>query len=161
MGASLPKPCLIFHPDWYQGLAGFRRTLEGVSNSGVFIGIPLRQSLWRYVELDWLIRNVSVRYVTLVTWRREWRRNVPSPRLLCHRCMARALSLGSTAKNWCAFVSALLLYLRVGCAGRNTHANCHWLVLLTLKGDWAPSGNEGYISNRDVFSLVTIHFHCT
>ncbi len=23
------------------------------------------------------------------------------------------------------------------CAWRNTHANCHWLVLLTLEGDWA------------------------
>ncbi len=33
----------------------------------------------------------------------------------------------------------VLLYPRcgAGCAWRNTHANCHWLVLLTLEGDWA------------------------
>ncbi len=42
-------------------------------------------------------------------------------------------------KNWCAFARALLLYrhCRAGCAWRITNANCHWLVLLTLKGDWA------------------------
>ncbi len=87
-----------------------------------------------------------------------------------HHCMAGAHSLGSLAKNWCAFAHALLLYPRcgAGCAWRNTHANCHWLVLLTLWGDWAlrarshlrqsfdftspfpPSGNEGHIRNRDV-----------
>ncbi len=43
--ASLAKPSRIFRPDWYGGLAGFRRALKGVSNSGVFIGILLRQSL--------------------------------------------------------------------------------------------------------------------
>ncbi len=53
--------------------------------------------------------------------------------------MAGAHSLGSSAKNWCAFARALLLYPRcgAGCAWRNTHANCHWLVLLTLEDDWA------------------------
>ncbi len=47
--------------------------------------------------------------------------------------------LGSEAKSWCAFARALLLYPHRGaeCAWRNTHANCHWLVLLTLEGDWA------------------------
>ncbi len=59
--------------------------------------------------------------------------------MLYHRCTAGAHSLGSSAKNWCAFARALLLYPHrgAGCAWRNTHANCHWLVLLTLEGDWA------------------------
>ncbi len=59
-------------------------------------------------------------------------------------CLADTLGdslkrLGSEAKSWCAFARALLLYprCRAGCAWRNTHANCHWLVLLTLEGDWA------------------------
>ncbi len=43
------------------------------------------------------------------------------------------------AKNCCAFARALLLYPHrgAGCTWRNTHGNCHWLVLLTLEGDWA------------------------
>ncbi len=136
--ASLPKPSPIFRPDWYGGLAGFRRALKGVSNSGVFIGILLRQSLWRYVERDWQIGKVSVTYVALVPWRREWKRNVLLPRLLYHCCTAGAHSLGSSVKNWCAFARALLLYRRCRAKhGWNTNANCHWLVLLTLKGDWA------------------------
>ncbi len=35
---------------------------------------------------------------------------------------------------------ALSFYTRTAgaeCAWQNTHANCHWLVLLTLEGDWA------------------------
>ncbi len=43
--ASLPEPSSIFRPVWYRGLAGFRRALEGISNGGVFIRIPLRHSL--------------------------------------------------------------------------------------------------------------------
>ncbi len=42
--SSLPKPCPIFRPNWCGGLAGFRRALEGVSNSGVFQRDPISQS---------------------------------------------------------------------------------------------------------------------
>ncbi len=73
------SPVLSSIPTGVEGLAGFRRALEGVSNSGVFQRDPISQSHWRYVERDWLIGNVSVTYVTLVPWRREQRRNVPSP----------------------------------------------------------------------------------
>ncbi len=56
----------------------------------------------------------------------------------------------------------------MGCTWQSMHANCHWLVLLALEGDWAlgrdpiyvshydvtspfpPSGNEGYLRKRDV-----------
>ncbi len=88
---------------------------------------------------DWLIGNVLVTYLTLVSWRRKRRRNVPSPQLLYHRCTAEAHSLSSSAKNWCAFACTLLVYPRcgVGCVWRNMHTNCQWLVLLTLEGDWA------------------------
>ncbi len=43
------------------------------------------------------------------------------------------------AVSYEAIRAALLLYPHRGaeCAWRNTHANCHWLVLLTLEGDWA------------------------
>ncbi len=96
------------------GLAGFRRALEGVSNSGVFIGIPFTSVTWRYVECDWLKVNISVTYVTLVPWRRERRRNVPSPQLLYHRCTAGAHSLGSSAKKlmWVCTCSPFIPVLR-------------------------------------------------
>ncbi len=69
------NPVLSSIPTGVGGLAGFCRALEGVSNSGVFQGISLvSQSLWRYVERDWLIGNVSVTCVTPVPWRRERRR---------------------------------------------------------------------------------------
>ncbi len=142
------------------GLSGFHRALERVSNSGIFIGILLRQSLWSYVERDWLIGNISEMYVTLVPWTREWRRNVPSPRFSFLRrtgqdtqCTAGAHSLGSSAKNWCAFASALLLYpcCRAGSVWQNTHVNCHWLVLLTLEGDWTLE--------QDPTTSVTLMLH--
>ncbi len=56
---------------------------------------------------------------------------------------------------------------------QSSHTNCHWLVLLTLEGDWAlwrdpstsviadvtspfpPSWNESYICNRDVWMRVS------
>ncbi len=60
---------------------------------------------------------------------------------------------------------------------QSTHDNCHWLVLLTLEGDWALwrdpsmsvtadltspfplSGNKGYIHNRDVLAdSILLHF---
>ncbi len=72
----------------------------------------------------------------------------------CHRCGDPGHFIGrcpvkevetlirvpdTPAKNCCAFARALLLYPHrgAGCAWRNTHANRHWLVLLTLEGDWA------------------------
>ncbi len=114
VNASLPKTCHIFCPDWYGGLAGFHRTLEGISNSGVFIGIPLRQSLWRYTEHDWLIGNFSVTYVTLVPWRRELWCNIPLPRLLYHGCTA-----GGTvsAPQWKTDVRLFTLSLYTRAAG--------------------------------------------
>ncbi len=81
--------------------------------------------------------------------------NVPSPRLLYHHCTAGAHNLRSSAKNWCVFVCALLLYpcCGVGCAWWNTHANCDWLVLLTLESDWALE--------RDPTTSIplTLHLH--
>ncbi len=141
MLSSLPKPCPIFHPNWCGG-----GLLEGVSNNGSFIGIPLCQSLWRYVERDCLKGNVSVTFVTLVPWRRERRRNVPSPQLLYHRCMAGAHSLGSSAKNWCAFCGE-------GCAWRVTfewlgsQARSHYVSQSDVTSPFPSSGNEGYVCN--------------
>ncbi len=67
----------------------------------------------------------------------RWR--AVTPTLLVLQTLWRLQWLGSEAKSWCAFARALLLYPHCGaeCAWRNTHANCHWLVLLTLEGDWA------------------------
>ncbi len=42
--------------------------------------------------------------------------------------------------------------LRAECAWRNTHANYHWLVLLTLEGDWAFGWDHIYVSYYDVTS---------
>ncbi len=66
-------------------------------------------------------------------------RNTNAHLLSCRHSQRFAESLSSEAKSCCAFARALLLYPHcgAGCAWRNMHANCHWLVLLTLEGDWA------------------------
>ncbi len=162
--SSLPKPCPIFHSNW---CGGFCRALEGVRNSGDFQGIPwVSHTDVMSNVTDW--HGTSQLPICLVPWRREY---VTSRR---HSCCTTAVWPGHTfsapqRKNWCALTHALLLYQRcgVGCAWRNTNANSHWLVLLTLEGNLAlseiqlvshtdveskfpPSGNEGYIGNRDV-----------
>ncbi len=143
-------PVLYSVPTGVGGLAGFRSALEGVSNSSIFIGIPLRQSLWCYVERDWLIGNVSVSYVTLVPWRWEWRRNILSPQLLYHRCMAGAHSLGSSVKNWCAFARQLSLACLVNTQKwLGSLARSHYVSHSGITSPFPSSGNEGYIRNRD------------
>ncbi len=53
----------------------------------------------------------SVTYVTLVPWRRERRRHVPSPWLLYHHWVAGS-RLGSSAKTWICTTPAAYLYSR-------------------------------------------------
>ncbi len=129
---------------------------------------PNSSVLRRDVESDRLIGNVSVTYVTLVPWRRERRRHVPSPRLLYHRWGAGP-RLGSSAKTWiCAAPAA---YLCSRCDQRQLDAiiTCQCalarlvytrsgLVSLSdipirrssdVTSPFPPSGNEGYIRNRD------------
>ncbi len=88
--------------------------------------------------------------------------------------MAGAHSLCSSAKKLCA-LHALSFYTHA--AGQGAHGKTRMptvigLFLLTLEGDWAlgrdpiyvshydvmspfpPSGNEGYIRNRDVFFFI-------
>ncbi len=115
-------------------------------------------------------------YVTLVPWRRERRRHVPSPPLLYHR-WAAGPRLGSSAKTWiCAAPAA---YLCSRCYQRQLDAiiacQCALARLvyiliglvslseIRLSSDvmspFPPSGNEGYISNRDVFCIKLVLFH--
>ncbi len=77
------NPVLSSIPTGVGGLVGFCRALDGVSNSGVFQGIPL-------------VSHSDVRIAI-----------VSSPLLLYHRCTAGAHSLGSSAKNCFAFACAL------------------------------------------------------
>ncbi len=65
---------------------------------------PNSSVLQRDVESDRLIGNVLVTYVTLIPWRREQRRHVPSPRLLYHHWADPG------RKTWTAPVA--YLYLR-------------------------------------------------
>ncbi len=134
---------------------------------------PNSSVLRRDVESDRLIGNVSVTYVTLVPWRRERRRHVPSPRLLYHR-WAAGPRLGSSAKTWiCAAPAA---YLCSRCDQRQLDAiivcQCalarlvytrSGLVSLSdipirrssdVTSPFPPSGNEGYIRNWDVIVLT-------
>ncbi len=119
-------------------------------------------------------KNVSVTYVTLVPWRRERRRHVPSPRLLYHRWGPR---LGSSAKTWiCAAPAAYLCsrcdqrqldaIIACQCALARLVYTRSGLVSLSdipirrssdVTSPFPPSGNEGYIRNRDVpYQSVTL-----
>ncbi len=129
--------------------------------------------LRRDVESDRLIGNVSVTYVTLVPWRRERRRHVPSPRLLYHR-WAAGPRLGSSAKTWiCAAPAAYLCsrcdqrqldaIIACQCALARLVYTRSGLVSLSdipirrssdVTSPFPPSGNEGYIRNRDVSLTV-------
>ncbi len=131
---------------------------------------PNSSVLRRDVESDRLIGNVSVTYVTLVPWRRERRRHVPSPRLLYHRWAAGS-RLGSSAKTWiCAAPAAYLCshcdqrqldaIIACQCALARLVYTRSGLVSLSdipirrssdVTSPFPPSGNEGYIRNRDVF----------
>ncbi len=130
---------------------------------------PNSSVLRRDVESDRLIGNVSVTYVTLVPWRRERRRHVPSPRLLYHRWAAGS-RLGSSAKTWiCAAPAAYLCsrcdqrqldaIIACQCALARLVYTRSGLVSLSdipirrssdVTSPFPPSGNEGYIRNRDV-----------
>ncbi len=130
---------------------------------------PNSSVLRRDVESDRLIGNVSVTYVTLVPWRRERRRHVPSPRLLYHR-WAAGPRLGSSAKTWiCAAPAAYLCsrcdqrqldaIIACQCALARLVYTRSGLVSLSdipirrssdVTSPFPPSGNEGYIRNRDV-----------
>ncbi len=135
---------------------------------------PNSSVLRRDVESDRLIGNVSVTYVTLVPWRRERRRHVPSPRLLYHR-WAAGPRLGSSAKTWiCAAPAAYLCsrcdqrqldaIIACQCALARLVYTRSGLVSLSdipirrssdVTSPFPPSGNEGYIRNRDVFLCNT------
>ncbi len=137
---------------------------------------PNSSVLRRDVESDRLIGNVSVTYVTLVPWRRERRRHVPSPRLLYHRWAAGS-RLGSSAKTWiCAAPAAYLCsrcdqrqldaIIACQCALARLVYTRSGLVSLSdipirrssdVTSPFPPSGNEGYIRNRDV-TFPNIHF---
>ncbi len=129
---------------------------------------PNSSVLRRDIESDRLIGNVSVTYVTLVPWRRERRRHVPSPRLLYHR-WAAGPRLGSSAKTWiCAAPAAYLCsrcdqrqldaIIACQCALARLVYTRSGLVSLSdipirrssdVTSPFPPSGNEGYIRNRD------------
>ncbi len=133
---------------------------------------PNSSVLRRDVESDRLIGNVSVTYVTLVPWRRERRRHVPSPRLLYHR-WAAGPRLGSSAKTWiCAAPAAYLCsrcdqrqldaIIACQCALARLVYTRSGLVSLSdipirrssdVTSPFPPSGNEGYIRNRDDIHL--------
>ncbi len=137
---------------------------------------PNSSVLRRDVESDRLIGNVSVTYVTLVPWRRERRRHVPSPRLLYHR-WAAGPRLGSSAKTWiCAAPAAYLCsrcdqrqldaIIACQCALARLVYTRSGLVSLSdipirrssdVTSPFPPSGNEGYIRNRDVL-YSTVNF---
>ncbi len=119
-------------------LAVFCRALEGVSNSGAFIGIPLHQSLWCYC---WTLMTDRERLVYI---RNPHSLKEGTETSHHHGCCTSAVRLGHTVsapqrKTDVQFARALLLYPRCGAgwAWRNTHGNCYWLVLLTLVSDWA------------------------
>ncbi len=131
---------------------------------------PNSSVLWRDVESDQLIGNISVMYVTLVPWRRDQRRHVPSPRLLYHR-WAVGPRLGFSAKTWICAAPAAYLYSRCDqrqldaiiayqCALARLVYTRNGLVSLSdipirssdVTSPFPPSGNEGYIRNRDVIS---------
>ncbi len=83
---------------------------------------PNSSVLRRDVESDRLIGNVSVTYVTLVPWRRERRRHVPSPRLLYHRWAgrspARLLSENLNMRCTCCLFMLTLWSAAAGCNNR-------------------------------------------
>ncbi len=117
---------------------------------------------------DRLIGNVSVTYVTLVPWRRERRRHVPSPRLLYHRWAAgspaRLLSENLNMRCTCCLLILTLWSAAAGCNNRMpmcigsfryTRSGLVSLSEIPIRRSpdvtslFPPSGNEGYISNRD------------
>ncbi len=125
---------------------------------------------------DRLNGNVSVTYVTLFSWRKEWRCHLPSPQSLYHSWAARSPArLLWENMNKCGAPTAS--YTRAaGCGSqmRNTACQCPLAHLVTLEVEWSlwrdrnssitdvtspfsPTGNKGYIRNRDVlFSFLFI-----
>ncbi len=140
---------------------------------------PNSSVLRRDVESDRLIGNVSVTYVTLVPWRRERRCHVPSPRLLYHR-WAAGPRLCSLAKTWiCAAPAAYLCsrcdqrqldaIIACQCALAHLVYTRSGLVSLSnipirrssdVTSPFPPSGNEGYIRNRDVPNKAKAELLC-
>ncbi len=109
---------------------------------------------------DRLIGNVSVMYVTLISWRRERRRHVPSPRLLYNHWVAGP-RLSSSVKTWICAAPASYLYSR--CDQQTTlvrliYTQSEYVSLSEIPirrsydvtSLFPPSGNKGYIRNRDV-----------
>ncbi len=121
------------------------------------------------------MENVSVTYVTLVPWRRERRRHVGWPTKLGSR--QRDLSTSSVTKrdngHWHAIIASSCRWSRVSIRGSRCTALIHafaeepsrWpgssavvqrLWRRDVTSPFPPSGNEGYIRNRDVpFQSVT------
>ncbi len=149
-----------------------RRPTQGTgrgSSCGALVGIPISSVIRR--DSEWPTEgNVSVTYVTLVPWRRERRRHVPSPQSL-YTAELPGLRLGSSAKAWINAVHLLPLILTrwsaaAGCndrmpmsigsfsytrSGLVSLARSQFRRSSDVTSPFPPSGNEGYIRNRDVF----------
>ncbi len=83
--------------------------------------------------------NVSVTYVTLVPWRREWIRHGPSPQSLYHSWAAGSpAQLLSENINECGAPAASDT-CAAGCGSQmqNTASQCPLARLVTLKVDWS------------------------
>ncbi len=145
-----------------------------------------RRSVLLYIHWKWCMReylqisalcvnNVSVTYVTLVPWRRERRRHVGWPTKLGSR--QRDLSTSSVTKrangHWHAIIASSCRWSPREYKRQQVHRinSCfRWgaepvtrqlsggtaTVATGLTSPFPPSGNEGYIRNRDVpFQSVT------
>ncbi len=116
---------------------------------------------------DRQIGNVSVTYVTLVPWWRERRTLCPHATILNHRWVSgtRSWLLSVKPDQW---MHLSPIYTRVHgewLRYANSTSQFHWCFLL-VRDDWGfqvnplcrhditspfpPSGNEGYVRNRDV-----------
>ncbi len=131
---------------------------------------PNSSVLRRDVESDRLIGNVSVTYVTLVPWRGT-ETSRPSPRLLYHRWRpvpARLLSENLNMRCTCCLFMLTLSSAAAGCNNRmpmcigSFSLHSKWIGPLSdipirrssdVTSPFPPSGNEGYIRNRDVLSI--------
>ncbi len=89
-------------------------------------------------------------------------------RMLTQKRIFQCIRRGTQSRLLSEKLMCICPRCEMGCTWQSMHANCHWLVLLTLEGDWAlgrdpiyvshydvtspipPSGNEGYLCNGDV-----------
>ncbi len=132
------------------------------------------QLLWRFgrdpnslgtdvTRSDRLKGNVSVTYVTLVPWRRERRRHVPVATVAVPQLSCQVTGSAPQRKHELMQCTCCLLYphcgvwqpdvkycmtMSIGSIGFELHSK--WIGLTDVTSPFPPSGNEGYILNRDV-----------